>query len=292
MEDLASRLANRVHLSTDGLKVYIAAVEGAFGWNPIDYAMLVKVYGPLIESDRRYSPPELVEVHKEWVMGKPDMDRVSTSFVEAQNMTMRQNIRRLTRLTNGHSKKLENHIHAMALWFLHYNFARKHSTPTKQNGGIHTSPSDGGRRHGSRLEARRSRSALAEVGQLPYGCIRQLPFMGHGNWRNRISGGSVSPIGLIIRRRIMWASRGQALAKTPRPPPYLVAHNGQAAAPSAHPVERMLRTAAVTRTGAGAPGAVPLESPDCHRLGMPPGWLSDAWGALFAPSAFAFAVQL
>jgi IS1 family transposase len=140
MEDLASRLAHRVTLSTDGLKLYLSAVEGAFGWNGVDYAMLVKVYGPSLDSERRYSPPELVELHKEWVMGRPDMERISTSFVEAQNMTMRQNIRRLTRLTNGHSKKLENHIHAMALWFLNYNFARKHSTLTKANGGIHTSP--------------------------------------------------------------------------------------------------------------------------------------------------------
>jgi IS1 family transposase len=140
MEDLASRCANRVQLTTDGLTLYLPAVEQAFKWNGADYAMLVKVYGPTIEESRRYSPPELVSIDKRWVMGDPDMEHVSTSFVEAQNMTMRQNIRRLTRLTNGHSKKLENHIHAMALWFLAYNFARKHSTLTKANGGIHTTP--------------------------------------------------------------------------------------------------------------------------------------------------------
>ena len=139
MEDLASRLANRVQLTTDGLKTYLAAVENAFGSN-VDYAMLVKLYGPSPEAERRYSPPECIGVEMERITGDPDMERASTSFVEAHNMTMRQNIRRLTRLTNGHSKKLENHIHAMALWFMYYNFCRKHSTLTKRANGIHTTP--------------------------------------------------------------------------------------------------------------------------------------------------------
>lgn len=143
MEDLASRLANRVQLSTDGHHAYLTAVESAFGWNGIDYAMLVKLYGPTHGGDsnaRRYSPSKLVRTEKRRVMGNPDMDKVSTSYAEAQNLGMRMNIRRLTRLTNGHSKKLENHVHAMALYFLTYNFARKHTTLTQNANGIHTTP--------------------------------------------------------------------------------------------------------------------------------------------------------
>ena len=139
MGDLAARLANRVQLSTDGLKVYLAAVGPAFGWD-VDYAQLVKIYGPSLEEDHRYSPAEVLSVEKEAIIGKPDLDRVSTSFVEAHNMQMRTNIRRLTRLTNGHSKKLDNHVHAMSLWFAYYNLCRKHTTLTKAAGGIHTSP--------------------------------------------------------------------------------------------------------------------------------------------------------
>jgi IS1 family transposase len=140
MEDLASRLANRVQLTTDGHKAYLSAVEGAFGWNQVDYAMLVKVYGPSIEGTHRYSPPDVVSAHPEWVMGKPDLAHVSTSFVERQNLTMRMNIRRLTRLTNGHSKKVENHGHAIALHYMYYNFCRKHETLTKARGGVHCTP--------------------------------------------------------------------------------------------------------------------------------------------------------
>jgi len=143
MEDLASRLAKRVQLTTDGLKVYLTAVEGAFGWNGVDYAMLVKIYGEAPEGggpQRRYSPAKLLSTEKTWVMGNPDEDFVSTSYAERQNLTMRMNIRRLTRLTNGFSKKIENHIHAIALYFMHYNFCRKHETLTKAAGGIHTTP--------------------------------------------------------------------------------------------------------------------------------------------------------
>jgi hypothetical protein len=140
MEDSASRLANRVQLATDGHRAYLSAVEGAFGWGRIDYAMLVKVYGPSIEGDHRYSPPEVIGTHPQWVMGKPDLDHVSTSFIERQNLTMRMNIRRLTRLTNGHSKKPENHGHAIALHYMYYNFCRKHETLTKAKGGVHTTP--------------------------------------------------------------------------------------------------------------------------------------------------------
>lgn len=141
MEDLASRLANRVQLTTDGHRAYLVAVEGAFGWNGVDYAMLVKLYGEAPEGpQRRYSPAKLISAEKTWIMGNPDEDHVSTSYAERQNLTMRMNVRRLTRLTNGFSKKIENHIHAIALYFMYYNFCRKHETLTKNAGGIHTTP--------------------------------------------------------------------------------------------------------------------------------------------------------
>jgi IS1 family transposase len=140
MEDLAARLANRVQLTTDGHRAYLSAVETAFGWGGTDYAQLVKLYGPSPEGERRYSPPEVIGIEKHWVMGDPDSDHVSTSYAESQNTRMRTNIRRLTRLTNGHSKKLENHIHAMALWFQYYNFCRPHMTLTKNAKGIKTTP--------------------------------------------------------------------------------------------------------------------------------------------------------
>lgn len=139
LEDLAARLANRVSLTTDGHKAYLTAVGPAFHWD-VDYAQLVKLYGPSLENERRYSPPECIGVQKEAIIGKPDLDRASTSFVEAHNMTMRQNIRRLTRLTNGHSKKLQNHIHAMSLWFFYYNLCRKHTTLTAERKGLVTTP--------------------------------------------------------------------------------------------------------------------------------------------------------
>ncbi len=140
IEDLASRLANRIQLTTDGLNKYLVAVENAFGWNEIDYAMLVKIYGEPLEGRRRYSPPKLVGTNKMPVMGNPDAKNISTSYAERQNLTMRMNVRRLTRLTNGFSKKIENHAHAISLYFMHYNFSRKHETLTKAAGGIHTTP--------------------------------------------------------------------------------------------------------------------------------------------------------
>lgn len=140
MEDLASRLARRVQLTTDGHKAYLSAVEDAFGWARIDYAMLVKVYGQAPEGTRRYSPPELVEIKQKVVMGAPEPMHISTSFVERQNLTMRMNMRRFTRLTNGFSKKLENHAHAISLHFMYYNFCRVHQTLTKERGGMHTTP--------------------------------------------------------------------------------------------------------------------------------------------------------
>jgi IS1 family transposase len=140
MEDLASRLASRVQLTTDGHRAYLSAVEDAFGWARIDYAMLVKVYGQALEGTRRYSPPELIRTEVHPIMGNPDIGHVSTSFVERQNLTMRMNMRRFTRLTNGFSKKLENHAHALSLHFMYYNFCRSHMTLTKARGGMHTTP--------------------------------------------------------------------------------------------------------------------------------------------------------
>jgi hypothetical protein len=126
MQDLADRLANRVQLTTDGHKVYLDAVEGAFG-SQIDYAMLVKVYGATQE-ETRYSPAECLGTKRETIMGKPDRKHISTSFVERQNLTMRMNMRRFTRLTNAFSKKLENHVAAISLHYMYYNFVRIHQT--------------------------------------------------------------------------------------------------------------------------------------------------------------------
>ena len=127
MDDLAKRLAHRVRLTSDGHKPYLEAVEGAFGGD-IDYAMLVKVYGPPLEGQRRYSPAECIGAVKHRVEGNPDPKYVSTSFAERQNLSMRMGNRRMTRLTNAFSKKAENHEHMMALYFMHYNFVRIHQT--------------------------------------------------------------------------------------------------------------------------------------------------------------------
>jgi len=127
MDDLARRLANRVQLTSDGHKAYLEAVEGAFG-SDIDYAMLVKVYGPAPEGQRRYSPAECIGAVKHRVEGNPDPKHVSTSYAERQNLNIRMGNRRMTRLTNAFSKKAKNHEHMMAIYFMHYNFVRIHQT--------------------------------------------------------------------------------------------------------------------------------------------------------------------
>lgn len=128
IDDLASRMANRVQLTSDGHKPYLTAVESSFG-NNIDYAMLVKIYSnPGSTENRQYSPGECCGANKTPVCGNPDEKHISTSFVERQNLTMRMSMRRFTRLTNGFSRKVTNHACAVALHYMFYNFARIHKT--------------------------------------------------------------------------------------------------------------------------------------------------------------------
>lgn len=127
MNDLKSRLANRVQLTTDGHKVYLWAVENAFG-SEVDYAMLIKIYGQQPDGEKRYSPAECVATETQIMQGNPDTKKISTSYVERQNLTMRMNMRRFTRLTNAFSKKIQNLEYAVALHFMYYNFCRPHKT--------------------------------------------------------------------------------------------------------------------------------------------------------------------
>jgi IS1 family transposase len=129
MDDLATRLATRVQLTTDGHRVYLDAVAGAFGFD-VDYAMLIKIYGEpaLPGPERKYSPAECHGTIKTPITGAPNEKHISTSHVERMNLNMRMGMRRFTRLTNAFSKKIDNHIHALSLYFVFYNFVRQHKT--------------------------------------------------------------------------------------------------------------------------------------------------------------------
>ncbi|RJP89361.1 MAG: IS1 family transposase [Desulfobacteraceae bacterium] len=129
INDLAGRLKNRVQVTTDGYKLYLEAIEGAFGCE-VDYAMLIKHFGESASKDdqRKYSPSECSGTSKKTITGNPDNKYISTSYVERQNLTMRMSMRRFTRLTNGFSKKVDNLYFAVALHFMYYNFCRIHTT--------------------------------------------------------------------------------------------------------------------------------------------------------------------
>src|ERR1035441_795406 len=128
VEDVSSRTKNRVQISTDGLKAYVDAIENAFGCD-VDYAQIIKTYGYVeIGGNRRYSAPDFVSCEKNVVMGKPDRDLISTSYIERLNATTRLHMRRLTRLTLAFSKKLENFEAAVGLHFAYYNFVKRHNS--------------------------------------------------------------------------------------------------------------------------------------------------------------------
>lgn len=128
MDDLRNRLANRVQLTNDGHRAYLEAVEGAFGGD-VDYAQLVKLYGAVSESAKgRYSPAECIGARKERIEGSPDPKHISPSYAERANLTMRMQMRRSTRLTNAFSKKIENHMHMVALYTVWYNYVKQHKS--------------------------------------------------------------------------------------------------------------------------------------------------------------------
>ena len=158
MDDLAKRLANRVQLTSDGHKAYLEAVEGAFGSN-IDYAMLVKVYGPAPEGQRRYSPAECIGAVKHRVEGNPDPKHVSTSYAERQNLNIRMGNRRMTRLTNAFSKKAANHASHDGDLFHALQF-RAHPSNAENHAG------DGGRRHDKALGNVRHGESAGRLGSV------------------------------------------------------------------------------------------------------------------------------
>jgi hypothetical protein len=127
LADIASRMKNRLQISTDGLKEYLEAVEGAFGGD-VDYGQIVKIYGHENVDERRYTPPEVIGTEKTIITGNPKPELISTSYIERLNATTRLHMRRLTRLTHAFSKKLENFEAAVGLHFAYYNFVRRHNT--------------------------------------------------------------------------------------------------------------------------------------------------------------------
>lgn len=142
IEDLAARLSNRVQLTTDGHRAYVEAVEDSFGGD-IDFAQLQKIYGHAPQGPQtRYSPAECIGSTKIVRTGAPDMAHVSTSYVERHNLSIRMGNRRFTRLTNAFSKKIDNHLYALALFFLHYNFVRQHRSLNKSSPAMAAGLSD------------------------------------------------------------------------------------------------------------------------------------------------------
>lgn len=140
MCDVRERVANRIQLTTDGHGMYFAAVTAAFN-DDVDYAQLVKRYGVDPNAPvRKYSPPICLGAEKVWIQGSPDFEKVSTSYVERSNLSLRMANRRFTRLTNAFSKKVENHAHAVALYFFAYNFCKPHGTLTKAANGVKVTP--------------------------------------------------------------------------------------------------------------------------------------------------------
>ena len=142
MKDLASRVSEKIQLTTDGHGMYLTAVRAAFSFLDVDYAQVVKKYGQLEtkEERRRYSPPTCTGAKKVRMIGNPNPDLISTSMVERSNLQIRMSSRRFTRLTNAFSRKAENHAHAVSLTFMAYNFCTPHGTLTKGRGGLKTTP--------------------------------------------------------------------------------------------------------------------------------------------------------
>lgn len=126
VRDIRERVSNRIQLSTDGHRMYYQAVDSAFG-EDVDYGMIVKIYGNMYDKEGRYvGYPKCIKTETKRVQGKPDMSKISTSYIERQNLTMRMNMRRFTRSTNGFSKKIDNLKYSLALHYMYYNFARPH----------------------------------------------------------------------------------------------------------------------------------------------------------------------